>query len=133
MLKTYGIPVCPATSAHSGQKIDQQEPQYELAIGARKDRDLGPVIFFGLGGVLTEVLKDRSVALPPLNRLLARELIKKTKIYTLLKGFKNYPPCNLTFLEETLIRLAQMVTDFPEIDEIDINPLIITEKDIWLG
>ena len=130
LLNAYGIPVCPATSVDSEQKIDQQEPQYELAIGARKDRDLGPVIFFGLGGVLTEVLKDRSFALPPLNRLLARELIKKTKIYTLLKGFKNVPPCNLPLLEEILIRLAQMVTDFPEIEEIDINPLIVTEKDV---
>jgi acetyltransferase len=130
LLSAYGIPVCPAKTPSSGQEIEQKEQQYELAIGSRKDRDLGPVIFFGLGGVLAEVLKDRSVALPPLNRLLARELIKKTKIYTLLKGFKNYPPCNLTLLEEILIRLAQMVTDFPEIEEIDINPLIVIGNDI---
>jgi acetyltransferase len=56
--------------------------------------------------------------------------MKKTKLYTLLKGFKNYSPCNLTLLEEILIRLAQMVIDFPEIEEIDINPLIVTENDI---
>lgn len=130
LLNAYGIPVCPAKTARSSQKVEQKEQQYELAIGSKKDRDLGPVIFFGLGGVLAEVLKDRSVALPPLNRLLARELIKKTKIYTLLKGYKNYPPCNLSLLEEVLIRLAQMATDFPEIEEIDINPLIVTENDI---
>jgi acetyltransferase len=130
LLNAYGIPVCPATTASSGQKIERKGQRYELAIGSKKDRDFGPVIFFGLGGILAEVLKDRSVALPPLNRLLAREFIKKTKIYTLLKGFKNYPPCNLTLLEEILIRLAQMVTDFPEIEEIDINPLIVTENDI---
>jgi acetyltransferase len=130
LLNAYGIPVCPATTASSGQKIEQEGQRYELAIGSKKDLDFGPVIFFGLGGILAEVLKDRSVALPPLNRLLARELIKKTKIYTLLKGFKNYPPCNLTLLEEILIRLAQMVTDFPEIEEIDINPLIVIENDI---
>ena len=63
-------------------------------------------------------------------RLLARELTKKTKVYALLKGFKNYSPCNLALIEEILIRLSQMVTDFPEIEEIDINPLIVTPNDI---
>jgi acetyltransferase len=98
-------------------------------VGSKRDRDFGPVIFFGTGGIVAEVLKDRSVALPPLNRLLARQLMKKTRIYELLKGFKNYPPCNLTLLEEILIRLAQMVTDFPEFEEIDIDPLLITKDD----
>ena len=79
---------------------------------------------------MSEVLDDRPVALPPLNRLLARELTKKTKVYALLKGFKNYSPCNLALIEEILIRLSQMVTDFPEIEEIDINPLIVTPNDI---
>jgi acetyltransferase len=130
LLDAYGIPVCPSDTAFSGQEIEQKRQQYELAIGSKKDRDFGPVIFFGLGGIWAEVLKDRSFALPPLNRLLARELMKKTKLYSLLKGFKNYPPCNLTLLEEILIRLAQMVTDFPEIEEIDINPLMVTENDI---
>ena len=130
LLNAYGIPVYPSDTAFSGKEIEQKGQQYELAIGSKKDRDFGPAIFLGLGGSWAEVLKDRSVALPPLNRLLARELMKKTKLYTLLKGFKNHPPCNLTLLEEILIRLAQMVTDFPEIEEIDINPLIVTENDI---
>ncbi|MEJ2658913.1 MAG: GNAT family N-acetyltransferase [Desulfobacterales bacterium] len=127
LLKAYGIPVYSSETVFSGQEIEQY---YELAIGSKKDQDFGPVIYFGLGGILADVMKDRSVALPPLNRLLAREVMKKTKLYTLLKGFKNYPPCNLTLLEEILIRLAQMVTDFPEIEEIDINPLIVTENDM---
>jgi acetyltransferase len=130
LLSAYGIPVYPEATDHPSQSAEQKEQQYELAIGSKKDRDLGPVIYFGLGGVLSEVLEDRSVALPPLNRLLARELIKKTKVYTLLKGFKDHPPCNLTLLEEILIRLSQMITDFPEIEEIDINPLIVTPNDI---
>jgi acetyltransferase len=100
-------------------------------MGSKRDRDFGPVIFFGIGGIMTEILKDRSVALPPLNRLLARELIKKTKVYTLLKGFKNHPPVDLTRLEEILIRLSQLVTDFPEIIEIDINPFLITNDGAW--
>jgi len=100
-------------------------------MGSKRDRDFGPVIFFGIGGIMAEVLKDRSVALPPLNRLLARQLMKKTKIYTLIKGFKNHPPVDLTWLEEILIRLSQLVTDFPEIEEIDINPMIVTPNDAY--
>ncbi|MDH3568107.1 MAG: acetate--CoA ligase family protein, partial [Desulfobacteraceae bacterium] len=122
LLNAYGIPVCPSKTTFSDRETGQNLQQYELAVGSKRDRDFGPVIFFGIGGIMAEVLKDRSVALPPLNRLLARQLMKKTRIYELLKGFKNYPPCNLPLLEEILIRLAQMVTDLPEIEEIDINP-----------
>ena len=95
----------------------------ELILGAKKDRDFGPVILFGLGGVMTEVMKDRAIALPPLNRLLARRLMEETKVYQLLKGYRNQPASNLEKLEEILIRLAQLMTDFSEIDELDINPL----------
>jgi acetyltransferase len=100
----------------------------ELILGAKKDRDFGPVILFGMGGVLAEVLKDQTIALPPLNRLLAKRLIEKTSVYRLLKGYRNIPPANLELLEEILIRLAQLVTDFSEIHELDINPLVVTEN-----
>jgi acetyltransferase len=102
---------------------------YELILGAKRDRDFGPVILFGMGGVLAEVLKDQALALPPLNRLLARTLIEKTKVHRALKGFRNHPPANLTLLEEILIRLSQLITDFPEIEELDINPLMVIEND----
>jgi acetyltransferase len=131
LLDAYGIPVHKSESILSKQKEKQHTQQYELAMGSKRDRDFGPVIFFGIGGIMTEILKDRSVALPPLNRLLARELIKKTKVYTLLKGFKNHPPVDLTRLEEILIRLSQLITDFPEIIEIDINPFLITNDGAW--
>jgi len=104
-------------------------PEYELILGSKRDRDFGPVILFGMGGIMAEVLKDRSIALPPLNRLLARSLMEKTKVYGLLKGYRNHPPANLTLLEEILIRLSQLVTDFPEIEELDINPLAVTKND----
>ena len=100
----------------------------ELILGAKKDRDFGPVILFGMGGVLTEVLKDRAIALPPLNRLLARRLMQQTQVYQLLQGYRNIPPANLELLEEILIRLAHLVTDFSEIQELDINPLVVTEN-----
>jgi acetyltransferase len=131
LLNAYGISIYESKSILSNQKVGQHIQQYELTIGSKRDLDFGPVIYFGIGGIMAEVLQDRSVALPPLNRLLARELIKKTKIYTLIKGFKNHPPVDLTWLEEILIRLSQLVTDFPEIEEIDIDPIIVTSVDAY--
>jgi len=104
-------------------------PDYELILGAKKDRDFGPVILFGMGGIFTEVIKDRAIAFPPLNRLLAKRLMEQTRVYQLLQGYRNIPSANLELLEEILIRLAQLATDFSEIEELDINPLFITEND----
>ncbi len=101
-------------------------PLVELILGAKKDPDFGPVILFGMGGILTEVIRDSAIALPPLNRLLARRLIEGTKVYRILKGFRNQPAANLELLEEILIRLARLITDFAEIEELDINPLFVT-------
>ncbi len=101
-----------------------ERPDFELILGAKKDSDFGPVLLFGMGGVLAEVLQDRALALPPLNRLLARRMMEETRVFQLLKGFRNRPPANLLLFEEILIRLAQLVIDFPEIVELDINPLI---------
>ncbi|MGD8761881.1 MAG: bifunctional acetate--CoA ligase family protein/GNAT family N-acetyltransferase [Desulfobacteraceae bacterium] len=103
---------------------------FELILGSKKDRDFGPVILFGMGGIYAEVLKDRAIAFPPLNRLLARRLMEKTKVYRLLNGYRNIPPVNMQLLEETLIRLAKLVTDLPEIEELDINPLFVRENNI---
>jgi acetyltransferase len=102
----------------------------ELILGAKKDRDFGPVILFGMGGVMTEILADRAVALPPINRLLARKLMEETKVFNLLKGHRGQPPVNLELLEEILVRLSQLVTDFAEIEELDINPLIVSKDRI---
>ncbi|MCU0579987.1 MAG: GNAT family N-acetyltransferase, partial [Desulfobacterota bacterium] len=104
-----------------------RRPDYELILGSKLDPDFGPVILFGLGGIMTEVLQDHAVALPPLNRLLARRLIESTRVYKLLNGYRNRPPADLLLLEEILIRLSQLVTDFPEITELDINPLILDQ------
>ena len=97
----------------------------ELILGSKRDPDFGPIILFGLGGVLTEVLRDTAMDLPPLNLLLARRLMERTQVYRLLQGFRNIPPANLEAVEEILVRLSQLVTDFPEIVELDINPLLI--------
>lgn len=108
----------------------QQTPDYELIIGAKKDDQFGPVILFGMGGVLTEVFKDASMGLPPLNHLLARQMIEKTKISRVLKGFRNVSKTSMALLEELLIRTGRLVTDFPEIMALDINPLMVREGTI---
>jgi acetyltransferase len=83
-----------------------------------------------MGGIITEVIRDKAIGLPPLNSTLARRLMEETKVYNLLRGFRNRPPVNLESLEEILVRLSHMVTDFPEITEIDINPLFVNESSI---
>jgi acetyltransferase len=98
----------------------------ELLIGSKRDPDFGPLILFGAGGVFTEVLQDSAVDLPPLNLLLARRLIEKTKVSRVLQGYRHIPPANLDELGKILVRISQLVTDFPEIVELDINPLLVT-------
>jgi acetyltransferase len=100
---------------------------YEILLGAKKDENFGPAILFGMGGILTEVLKDQAIGLPPLNRSLARRLMESTKVYSLLQGYRNKPGVSLEHLEEIIIRLSQMVVDFPEIVELDINPVVVDE------
>jgi acetyltransferase len=104
-----------------------QRGDYELLLGAKKDPSFGPVILFGMGGIYAEILRDRAIGLPPLNLLLARRLMEKTRVYRLLQGYRNRPPANMELLQETILRLAQLVVDFPEIVELDMNPVIVTD------
>jgi len=106
------------------------QADYELIIGAKKDPNFGPIILFGMGGVLTEVFRDTSMGLPPLNRLLAGQMIEETRISRVLKGYRNFEPVNRVLLEEILIRTSRLVTDFPEIIELDINPLMVKKGQI---
>lgn len=96
----------------------------ECILGAKKDPEFGPVILFGMGGTMAEIIGDRAIGLPPLNRLLAKRLIEQTKVSKVLRGYRNLPPADLTALEEILVRLSQLLIDFPEIQEMDINPLL---------
>ncbi len=104
-----------------------EKPDYELLIGAKTDASFGPVVLFGSGGIFTEIVKDRELGLPPLNRLLARRLIENTSASKLLKGYRNRPPANMESLEELLIRVSQLMTDFPQIAELDMNPVIVKD------
>ena len=102
-------------------------PDYEILLGAKRDANFGPVILFGMGGIYTEVLKDRSLGLPPMNRLLALRLMQETKAFSLLQGYRNRPAADLELLEEMIIRLSQLLIDFPEIAELDMNPVLIKD------
>ncbi len=102
-------------------------PDYEILLGAKRDPNFGPVILFGMGGIYTEVLKDRSLGLPPMNRLLARRLMQETKAYALLQGYRSRPAADMQILEEMIIRLSQLLIDFPTIAELDMNPVLIKD------
>lgn len=102
-------------------------PDYEILLGAKRDPNFGPVILFGMGGIFTEVLKDRALGLPPMNRLLARRLMRETKAHTLLQGYRNRPAADMERLEEMIIRLSQLLIDFPDIAELDMNPVLIKD------
>ncbi len=108
-----------------------QNIDWELIVGAKKDNDFGTIILFGMGGIGTEIFKDVSIGLPPLNQILARRLMEDTKIYKALKGFRGKQPANMTGLEELIVNFSNMIVDFPEIREIDINPVVIAEGNAW--
>src|SRR5271165_1210853 len=97
---------------------------YELILGSTVDAQFGPVILFGSGGVMVEVYRDRSLALPPLNTTLAQRLMERTRIYAALQGVRGRKPVNLAELEGLLVRFGQLVIEQPWIREIDINPLL---------
>jgi len=103
---------------------------HELIIGSKKDPIFGSVILFGMGGIYTELFKDKAIGFPPLNQVLANRIIKETKAYELLQGFRGLSETNIQKVEETLINFSQMVIDYPEIQEVDINPLIVSGDEI---
>ena len=102
---------------------------YEVIIGAKADPLFGPVMLFGMGGVGVELFKDFAIGIPPLNQTLVRRMMEETKVYQLLKGYRNVPPANIKLLQEILVRFSQMLVDFPQLKEVDINPLFINEKE----
>jgi acetyltransferase len=104
-----------------------KDVDYELILGAKKDKDFGSVILFGMGGTAAEFFKDFSIGLPPLNQTLAKMLMQETKVYKMLQGFRGRPPADFEELEEILMSFSNLVVDFPEITEIDINPLAIAD------
>jgi acyl-CoA synthetase (NDP forming) len=98
-------------------------PGVEVIIGMSKDPQFGPVLMFGLGGILVEILKDVSFRIVPLVRRDAAEMIKEIKGYPLLEGYRGQEPADVPHLEELLLKLSDFVEKRPEIKEIDLNPI----------
>lgn len=108
----------------SVQPMVQKKHAHELIAGIVTDRQFGPVILFGQGGTAVELIGDKALGLPPLNMGLARSLIAGTRIHRLLEGYRGEAATDLDAVAVTLIKLAQMAADLPEIAELDINPLL---------
>ncbi|MBV9828487.1 MAG: bifunctional acetate--CoA ligase family protein/GNAT family N-acetyltransferase [Alphaproteobacteria bacterium] len=102
----------------------QRPEALELLAGIAHDPVFGPVIMFGHGGIAVEVMNDTALEFPPLDPLLARSQMARTRVWHLLQGYRGRPSANLEAIADVLIRLAQLALDHPEIREIDINPLL---------
>jgi acetyltransferase len=102
----------------------------ELIVGTKKDPIFGTVMLVGMGGVTAELFKDNRLEFPPLNEQLALQMLKSLKIFPLLKGYRGDSPKNIDKLIEALIRMSYLAADYPEISELDINPLVVTPTDV---
>jgi acetyltransferase len=97
----------------------------EVILGASRDARFGPLMMFGLGGTLVEVLKDVSFRLAPMWNISAERMVRQIRSFQVLDGFRGSPPADTAAIVDTLLRLSEMVCNHPEISELDINPLIV--------
>jgi len=102
----------------------------ELIVGVARDTVFGPVLTFGAGGTMVELIRDRAVALPPLNEFIARDLIGRTRVSRILRGYQNIPAVNEELVLQVLLRVSDMVCKLPYIRELDINPLVVDEDGV---
>lgn len=100
-------------------------PGKEIILGVSRDPRFGPLLMFGLGGIYTEALRDVSFRLAPIRENVAEEMVRDIRSYRLLEGVRGEPPSDTAAIAECLMRLSQLVTDHPEIKELDVNPLIV--------
>ncbi len=112
------------------QKMVTYPNSFELILGTKKDPVFGAVIMVGMGGVAAEVFRDRALAMPPLNEALARRALESLKSWPLLRGYRGKPAVNIDRLIEILMRFSYLVADYPEIKELDVNPLLVTPHEV---
>ena len=101
-------------------------PGVEVILGATRDTKFGPIVMFGLGGTFVEAIKDVSFRLAPMWEISAEIMMRSIKAYTILQGVRGNPPSDIEAIKDCVLRLSQMVSDHPEITELDINPLILS-------
>lgn len=112
------------------QPMIKRPGAHELIAGMSVDETFGPLITFGAGATAVEELRDTAQALPPLDLGLAHDLIRQTRSFRLLSGYRNKPPADLETIALTLVRLSYLIAAHPEIRELDINPLLADEKGV---
>ena len=112
------------------QEMADMPNAHELIVGLQHDAVFGPAVLFGKGGTEVEVVRDSAVGLPPLNSVLARDLIAQTRINDLLRGYRNRPAADIDALARVLERIGQLAFDLPEIAELDINPLLANDRGV---
>jgi acyl-CoA synthetase (NDP forming) len=105
-------------------------PGVELIIGMNHDPQFGPVLMFGLGGILVEVLKDVSFRLVPITLRDAAEMVREIKGFVLLQGYRGQEPVNIPYLEELLVKVSNFIEKNPQIKELDLNPLFAYQDSI---
>ena len=110
------------------QAMARKKRGRELYIGVVTDDPFGPVITFGGGGTMIELLNDHAMELPPLNQFLARRLIERSRIVETLKAWRGAPEVDMAALERVLLRVSEMVCELPQLREMDINPIIVDEQ-----
>jgi len=103
-------------------------PSTEVIVGAIKDPQFGHALMFGLGGVFVEVLKDVTFRIAPINKEEAHEMISEVKAYPLLKGYRGMPPADIEAIVQILLNTSRLVSEHPEIKELDLNPIMVYEK-----
>ncbi len=114
----------------SVQPMIKLDEGYELIVGSSLDPQFGPVLLFGTGGTLVEVIQDKALGLPPLTTTLARRMIEQTKISKALKGIRGRGAVDMEMLEKVIVRFGQLAAENPWIAEMDINPLFVSEDRI---
>jgi acetyltransferase len=105
------------------QAMVDKSGMLELIVGSKIDSVFGPIIVFGHGGTAVEIIGDRAIGIPPINSILAEELISRTQIAKQMVGYRNFAPVNRAAISEVLVSLSSLLADIPEIVELDINPL----------
>ena len=112
-----------------GVSVDKMVPRgREMIIGMSRDPQFGPMIMFGLGGIYVNFLKDVAFRIAPVSQRDAEGIVKETKSNTLLKGIRGEPPADIKALQETILRVSQLVITYPEIAEMDINPILVYKE-----
>lgn len=134
--KAYSAMMTSVKAMYPGAKIDgvsvqrMARPGVEVIVGMSKDPQFGPVLMFGLGGVLVELLKDVSFRIVPVARMDAAEMIREIKGFPMLQGFRGSKPCDLDALENLIVSVSDFVERNPQVKELDLNPVFAYEDGV---